>query len=843
MELAGLKVVMEADFDAVYSGFKVSESMAQEFAKTIKAAFNGIPDFGKKFNFTSNGASQAAQDAREYARAAREQAAANLDAAKAADIAAKAEERKNKKDREAKDLYGQLVAENQALVREYYNAAAAQIKFGDASGITAAKLEELRQKAKAGQDQLQAIEQGAGRFQRNVGNYASGFNPLNNSINQLTREFPAFANSVQTGLLGISNNIAPLSDALQQIRRETAAARAETVRITSAAYAAAEAKALDAGATAAEAKAEAKHAAALAIATPEQLKAVAAARAKAALLASVTGLTNAQTSALLRQAEAQALANTQSTAAPTVLSRLSSAVFSWQTALSIGITLLTVYGPKLFEMIKGTKGSAEAKKRLKEEQDALNNADKQAIQQAGEQIGKLRTLQATMTNQELTMRQRTIAYNEAQKLYPAYLSNVSKDDALNGGLADTIRDRLIPAIIAAAKARAYQDKINILTSKQIDLEEQANELTKERLKAQNELNTAQSNFKGVAGSTAPSEMENGLDQAGSSLSKSTNNVKDYTNALNDNAEERVKIIQDIDKMTHKLDAATTAAGDLNKANPLDKPAKAMKDRSEIIVKAAEDVRVAWFKLSQIEEKVLQTKPDTSAIPFDALSKGISEENERVARGLAAQLEIVTDFNAKARKNAYNTGAEMAELLKGVQTVVADTLAQTAVLVAEGIGNIIAGTDGIGALFKNIGQFLGDQIITFGKQLIAAGGLMQAAQAAIKALSITPVLAVVAGGAAIALGAALKAALSKSSKNVGRTKFADGGVVYGPTNALVGEYAGARSNPEVIAPLDKLTSILKQQNVGGGQVVIIPDVRLSGQDILISFERAQKAKNR
>ena len=38
-------------------------------------------------------------------------------------------------------------------------------------------------------------------------------------------------------------------------------------------------------------------------------------------------------------------------------------------------------------------------------------------------------------------------------------------------------------------------------------------------------------------------------------------------------------------------------------------------------------------------------------------------------------------------------------------------------------------------------------------------------------------------------------------------FADGGVVSGPTLALVGEYAGAGSNPEVIAPLDRLRSML------------------------------------
>ena len=43
-----------------------------------------------------------------------------------------------------------------------------------------------------------------------------------------------------------------------------------------------------------------------------------------------------------------------------------------------------------------------------------------------------------------------------------------------------------------------------------------------------------------------------------------------------------------------------------------------------------------------------------------------------------------------------------------------------------------------------------------------------------------------------------------------TAFAEGGIVSGPTYALVGEYAGARNNPEVIAPLNKLRSLIEPQ---------------------------------
>lgn len=70
-----------------------------------------------------------------------------------------------------------------------------------------------------------------------------------------------------------------------------------------------------------------------------------------------------------------------------------------------------------------------------------------------------------------------------------------------------------------------------------------------------------------------------------------------------------------------------------------------------------------------------------------------------------------------------------------------------------------------------------------------------------------------------------------------TGFADGGIVSGPVMGLVGEYAGARTNPEVIAPLNKLKSM-----IGGGQNVVVHG-RISGNDILISNERSRNDRTR
>ena len=68
-------------------------------------------------------------------------------------------------------------------------------------------------------------------------------------------------------------------------------------------------------------------------------------------------------------------------------------------------------------------------------------------------------------------------------------------------------------------------------------------------------------------------------------------------------------------------------------------------------------------------------------------------------------------------------------------------------------------------------------------------------------------------------------------SVAVTPFANGGLVYGPTLALMGEYGGARSNPEVIAPLDKLKSLIG--DTGGGFSGKL-EARLRGRDIVLAL---------
>ena len=74
---------------------------------------------------------------------------------------------------------------------------------------------------------------------------------------------------------------------------------------------------------------------------------------------------------------------------------------------------------------------------------------------------------------------------------------------------------------------------------------------------------------------------------------------------------------------------------------------------------------------------------------------------------------------------------------------------------------------------------------------------------------------------------------------GVTPFADGGIVYGPTLSIMGEYAGARSNPEVIAPLNKLKSIIGDGGNGGGRL----EARLRGRDIVLAMANETRINRR
>lgn len=71
-------------------------------------------------------------------------------------------------------------------------------------------------------------------------------------------------------------------------------------------------------------------------------------------------------------------------------------------------------------------------------------------------------------------------------------------------------------------------------------------------------------------------------------------------------------------------------------------------------------------------------------------------------------------------------------------------------------------------------------------------------------------------------------------------FADGGIVYGPTMGLMGEYPGARSNPEVIAPLSKLQAMISRSG-NDRPIILQPSVDFTGDKMRVMLNSVENKR--
>ena len=74
-------------------------------------------------------------------------------------------------------------------------------------------------------------------------------------------------------------------------------------------------------------------------------------------------------------------------------------------------------------------------------------------------------------------------------------------------------------------------------------------------------------------------------------------------------------------------------------------------------------------------------------------------------------------------------------------------------------------------------------------------------------------------------------------------LASGGIAYGPTLALVGEYAGASSRPEVIAPLDRLQSLIQPAQPDWGKFYVETKIRQGDLYIAVMGENYRRKRTR
>ena len=159
---------------------------------------------------------------------------------------------------------------------------------------------------------------------------------------------------------------------------------------------------------------------------------------------------------LLRRANEAARAENKPTT--NIIKGIVGSLLSWQTALVIGITLLSQHGGKIVEWVKKLFNGKEALDITAEAAKNFNKAMQQGAVDAVSETTKLDLLYNAATNSALSMERRREAAQELQRMYPDYLGNMSAEQIMLGQAVEKYQE-LTTAIIKYAEAKAAENQI------------------------------------------------------------------------------------------------------------------------------------------------------------------------------------------------------------------------------------------------------------------------------------------------------------------------------------------------------------------------------------------------
>lgn len=577
---------------------------------------------------------------------------------------------------------------------------------------------------------------------------APRFNQLNMSIQQVARELPAFSYSISTGFMAISNNLPILADTIAQVRKENAVLAASGQQVVP------------------------------------------------------------------------------------VWRQVAGSLLSWQTALVAGVTALTMYGPEIVGFIRNLFSLSDASNQSRMSLEALRNTTQSYGENLLQETNQLRYIYDAIyrTSEGTAARRAAIqTLNDTYKEYMPYLlSERSSLDEL-ASMYDILNTALRNHI--ALKVRNAQlDKI---TEEAAKTQSKAIEELQEALSKQEVSTSLSDDIIATLVNDVPKWKAAG-DTLREAFLQAVRNIqtdsgitvsRDAERGIYDYIQSFYQMDTAVEAVNRRLDLMQGKTDQIRNLGTLVVTPEAGKDTDKELNKDLNTIGGLTNRINELRKAQSEASTENAI----NLEKEIQLYQQRlnllqltIAKGAAGRLadDRYKDFlpSSMATFDLPKLELPMGINSQQLQKMHEDFQRSLAVYVedAEIAGRQIGGilTNSIASFAQNLGQaiasgdvldsfksslmMLMDMLQQFGAALIAAG----VASEALKVVAWSGIGAIIAGGALIAATAAAKAALNRA------TAFANGGIVSGPTLALVGEYPGASNNPEVIAPLNKLKSMIE-----------------------------------
>lgn len=505
-----------------------------------------------------------------------------------------------------------------------------------------------------------------------------------------------------------------------------------------------------------------------------------------------------------------------------------------------------------------------AKKELEGFDKALQDSNKKA----GDEIARVQVLNAVITDNTRTQKERKGAAKELSEILKDLNINLNQEAILNGKVKEAT-EQATAAIISRAKARAAEARIGELSGQQLQRDLNRVEVTdklakaeKDRanqLKIQEQIAKSGGSLQGQGGNQTAdairiSNLKTSIEDLDKETAKANKEIAFLINQIQDKDLKIDKGGGGEDKVVDQLKQRIAALKELQGLSGLD--AKQQVELVQLEIKLVNrDGPKLGFSPAEIKEQ-------SSAILEKAFPVK-TFEYETIVNTRVNKLEISTVKDPAALTEDFKTDIAKAigidgkpleipappvtftaldkELLKATeafQESMKQHVGDATTVLSDALANIFSGED-IGSSLANaasgIMSIIGDILQQAGKNMILAS-------TAVKVLTDALTKLFGPGGAAagIAAGALLITTGALIKKIVPpQHKFAEGGIVTGPIIGQIGEM----HKPEVVMPLDRLKALIGNgiNNGSGNGLQMVPIINNEG--LFLAMKRGERSAGR
>lgn len=363
---------------------------------------------------------------------------------------------------------------------------------------------------------------------------------------------------------------------------------------------------------------------------------------------------------LKRAKDANAALNAEGQKTVPVWKQVLKGALSWNTALVLGITLLTAYGKEIGNVVsnlfKARKEFDAAAASQKAYNDAINAGNKDAV----EELTRLKLVYDAATDVTESLDKRTEAVRQMREMYPDYLQNLSDEEIL-AGKAATQYIELRDKIIEAARSRAAFNKI--VENQQQIFDIQNSEEYKNILEYDKRVKEITASIEEESAKRFPNLQA--ITFGYNSLKRELNNIEKSSKKIKESLDLKTEA-NDIRDYVSALEAANkqleSSAALQFTTSPVQSNASSNSDTGNSVSNKLKESSDDAEELAENISKYYEKQRESILSMFDrTIEERIQEVRDQYAKAFAA-LDDQTKAEAKPIASAYGTPQEYQEAL-------------------------------------------------------------------------------------------------------------------------------------------------------------------------------------